>query len=159
MGTGAIAIKVDMEGAPFHLKSCQSSLATEGPMPAPKITRRLATGLLLAPLFPVSARAHHGWSWAEEAQVELRGTVREVYVGQPHPTLRVEAADGLWTVELGNPSQTARAGFTAASAQAGDVVIALGNRSLDQRERRLKAVRLTVRDRTYDIYPERIRPN
>ncbi|WP_043839266.1 DUF6152 family protein [Muricoccus aerilatus] len=105
-----------------------------------------------------TAAAHHGWSWAEDEQQELRGTIREVYVGQPHPTLRVEVpGEGLWLVELGNPSQTARAGFDANSARAGDMVLAIGNRARDRGERRMKAVRLQVRERTYDIYPERIR--
>ncbi|MBI0539213.1 hypothetical protein D9599_27150 [Roseomonas sp. KE2513] len=104
------------------------------------------------------AAAHHGWSWAEDEQQELRGTIREVYVGQPHPTLRVDVpGDGLWLVELGNPNQTARAGFDGNSAKAGDTVQALGNRARDRSERRMKAVRLQVRERTYDIYPERIR--
>lgn len=86
--------------------------------------------------------------------------MREVYVGQPHPTLRVTGPDNqLWTIELGNPRQTASSGFTAESARAGDEVVALGNRARAQGERRLKAVRLTVRDRTYDIYPERIGRN
>jgi Family of unknown function (DUF6152) len=104
-----------------------------------------------------SAAAHHGWSWAEDKQTELRGTVREVYIGYPHPTLRVETPnDGVWIVELANPNQTARAGFSDTSAKAGDRVIAVGNRSLTQGERRMKAVRITVGDKTYDIYPDRI---
>ncbi|MCO6414849.1 DUF6152 family protein [Siccirubricoccus sp. KC 17139] len=104
-----------------------------------------------------TAYAHHGWSWAEDEQIELRGTIREIYIGHPHPTLRVETAEGLWLVELGNPRQTERAGFTEASAAAGDQVLALGNRSRTREDKRLKAVRITVRARTYDIYPERIR--
>lgn len=115
--------------------------------------------ILAATLAGVSgAAAHHGWSWAEGEQTELRGVVREVYIGQPHPTLRVEVpGTGLWIVELANPRQTANAGFTAASAAAGDEAVALGNRARTQGERRMKAVRLTVRGRTYDLYPERIR--
>lgn len=121
------------------------------------LTRRFLGGFALLGLGTTAARAHHGWSWAEGEQTTLTGTIREVYIGQPHPTLRVQAADGAWTVELGNPRQTAAAGFSAESARAGDAVTALGNRSLNAAERRLKAVRLTVRDRTYDIYPDRIR--
>lgn len=128
-------------------------------MPAHIIGRRTTFGLAGTVLGASGAAAHHGWSWAESDQTELRGTVREVYIGQPHPTLRVEATDGLWVVELGNPQQTQRSGFTAASAAAGDAVVALGNRSRAQNERRMKAVRLTVRGRIYDIYPERIQSN
>jgi hypothetical protein len=128
-----------------------------------KVSRRAlgATGVTV--VLAVSAGltdavAHHGWSWAEAEQQELRGTIREVYVGQPHPTLRVEVpGEGLWLVELGNPNQTARAGFDENSAKAGDAVLAIGNRARQRGERRMKAVRLQVRDRTYDIYPERIR--
>jgi hypothetical protein len=112
--------------------------------------------LALSGLGATGAAAHHGFSWAEGELTTLRGTVREVYVGQPHPTLRVQADDGLWTVELSNPRQTARSGFTAESASPGDAVIAIGNRSATRGERRIKAVRLTVRDRTYDIYPNRV---
>jgi hypothetical protein len=125
-----------------------------------KIARRSLLGLLPVLLGARGAAAHHGWSWAEGDQTELRGTIREVFVGQPHPSLRVETpSDGVWTVELANPSQTARAGFTTASAAPGDEVLALGNRSRTASERRIKAVRITVRGRTYDLYPERIRPS
>lgn len=126
-------------------------------MPIPR--RRLpplAAALLAAGT--TGAAAHHGWSWAEGEHTELRGTLREVYLGQPHPTLRVEVpGGGLWIVELAPPGRTASAGFTAASAAAGDTVLVLGSRSRQAGERRMKAVRLTVRDRTYDLYPERIR--
>jgi hypothetical protein len=123
-----------------------------------RIGRRALAGLVPALLGARGAAAHHGWSWAEGDQMELRGTVREVYIGQPHPTLRVDTPrDGTWIVELANPRQTANAGFTAASAKAGDEVVALGNRSRNQGERRMKAVRVTVGGRTYDIYPDRIR--
>jgi hypothetical protein len=126
-------------------------------MGAERIGRRSLAGLALSALGAPGAGAHHGWSWAEGEQTTLTGTIREVYIGQPHPTLRVETADdGVWTVELGNPRQTARSGFSAASAGAGDRVVAIGNRSRAQGERRMKAVRITVRGRTYDIYPDRI---
>ena len=117
-------------------------------------TRRHAFGLDIgaaAGLAATGAAAHHGWSWAEGEQTELRGTIREIYIGAPHPTLRVETPEGMWTVELGNPRQTAAAGFDAQSAAAGDTIVALGNRSISPAERRLKAVRITVRARPDDI--------
>jgi hypothetical protein len=123
------------------------------------LLRRMLGGAVAAGMLYASgaALAHHGWSWAEGEQAELRGTIREIYIGQPHPTLRVETPnDGMWIVELGNPRQTASAGFTSASARAGDQLVAQGNRSRNQGERRMKAVRITVGDRTYDIYPDRI---
>jgi hypothetical protein len=125
-------------------------------MPNARISRRLMFGVATTALVPFGAAAHHGWSWAEGEQTELRGTVREVYVGQPHPNMRVETTEGVWLVELANPRQTERSGFVAASAAPGDPVVAIGNRSRTAGERRMKAVRVTVRNRTYDIYPERI---
>jgi len=106
------------------------------------------------------AAAHHGWNWAEEKQTELKGTVRSVSMAPPHPSLQVAAADGVvWLVDLGNPAQTERSGFTAASAKAGDAIVVLGNRALDKTKMHMKAVRITVAGKTYDIYPERIRTN
>ena len=107
----------------------------------------------------VAALAHHGWSWAQEKQSELTGKVVSVVVAPPHPSLEVEAADGLWKIELGNPRQTERAGFDDTSAKPGDEVVVLGNRSLDETEKRMKAVRITVAGKVYDIYPERIETN
>jgi hypothetical protein len=55
--------------------------------------------------------AHHGWSWAESEQMTLQGKVEQVQVAPPPPSLKVPANDGVWVVELGNPSQTKEAGF------------------------------------------------
>lgn len=114
----------------------------------------------LASVLASGAAAHHGWSWAEAEQIELKGTIQRISMGGPHPTLDVTTADdGVWRVELGNPRQTERAGFVEGSAKAGDPIIALGNRSLDRNEKRMKAVRITVGEKRYDIYPERIQTN
>lgn len=110
----------------------------------------------LASLFAAQALAHHGWSWAEAELMELSGTVERVQIAPPHPWLEVRTPEGTWRVELGNPRNTERAGFVEGSARPGDQVTALGNRSRDPGEKRMKAVRLTVGDRVYDIYPSRI---
>lgn len=122
------------------------------------ISRRGLAGVVIAAVLATGAYAHHGWSWAEADQIELKGTIREISMAPPHPTLQVESAtDGTWHVELGNPRQTERSGFIEGSAKTGDEVVVLGNRSLDPNEKRMKAVRITVAGKTYDIYPERIR--
>lgn len=112
---------------------------------------------LAATFIATAALAHHGWSWAEADQIELTGTVKKVVIAPPHPTVDMTAADGVdWHIELGNPRNTARSGFNEQSAKPGDTITVLGNRSLDADEKRLKAVRVTVGDKVYDIYPERI---
>lgn len=104
------------------------------------------------------AWGHHGWNWAESDQTQLKGIVKAVQISPPHPRLEVETTnDGIWQVELGNPSQTRRAGFVEGSATPGDNIVVTGNRSRDHTEKRMKAVQITVDGKTYDIYPDRIR--
>ena len=115
--------------------------------------------LIAASLLSVAALAHHGWSWADDEQTELTGTIAAISMDPPHPTLRVKAEDGVWQVDLGNPGQTERSGFKAESAKVGDAIVVLGNRSLQKDRKHMKAVRITVRDKQFDMYPERIRKN
>lgn len=109
-------------------------------------------------LMSLDAFGHHGWSWAEEEQSQLRGAIAEISMAPPHPALRVKAEDGvLWQVDLGNPSQTERSGFTGATAKVGDAITVLGNRSKEKGKAHMKAVRITVGGKHYDMYPERIK--
>lgn len=124
--------------------------------------RRVAQLLLGAAAAGTSlpALAHHGWSWAEDQQTELKATIVSISMAPPHPSLQVKAADGVvWQIDLGNPNQTERSGFTATSAKPGDAVTILGNRHKDKTKMQMKAVRITIAGKNYDMYPERIRTN
>lgn len=105
------------------------------------------------------ALAHHGWSWTADGMFRLTGRIAAVYVGNPHATLDVDVDGEIWRVELAPPSRTIAAGFTADTAKAGDEVMAIGNRSRDDAERRMKAVRIEVGGKTYDVYPGRVPTN
>jgi hypothetical protein len=121
-----------------------------------------AWALLAFVAIPLSqpAVAHHGWAWAEDEQSTLAGKIQSISMTAPHPTLQVtDAAGATWQVDLGNPGQTARSGFTADSAQAGDAITVLGNRNRDRGRNHMKAVRITIDGRKFDLYPERITPN
>lgn len=123
-----------------------------------RLLRGLAAGAAAGAAIP--AFAHHGWGWAVDEQSELKGTIRSISMAPPHPSLQVAASDGVvWQVDLGNPTQTARASFTADSAKLGDAVTVLGNRHKDASKKQMKAVRVAIAGRNYDMYPERIRTN
>jgi hypothetical protein len=116
----------------------------------------LAVAVLLSP----RALAHHGWAWADDEKSTLTGKVESVSMAAPHPTVQVTDAAGVtWQVDLGNPSQTERSGFTRESAKAGDAITVLGNRNRDRARNHMKAVRITIGERNFDLYPERITPN
>ena len=123
------------------------------------ISRRLKAATVAASLAAVTlpALAHHGWDWAQAEQTEMKGTVQKVSMAPPHPSLQVKAADGVvWQVDLSNPGQTERSGFTGASAKPGDSIVILGNKHKDKSKRVMKAVRITIGGKNYDMYPERI---
>ncbi|UVK41103.1 hypothetical protein LHFGNBLO_002660 [Mesorhizobium sp. AR10] len=105
-----------------------------------------------------AAYAHHGWSWTQDGFFELRGTITAIYIGNPHATLDVDAEGEAWRVEMAPPSRTIAAGFTEEVAKVGDEVTAIGNRSVDATEKRMKAVRIIVGGKTYDVYPDRVPP-
>lgn len=109
-------------------------------------------------LISMQAFAHHGWAWAEDQQSELKGTITEISMAPPHPALRVKDQDGrVWQVDLGNPNQTQRSGFSGDTAKVGDDVTVLGNRTKEANKAHIKAVRITVGGKRYDMYPERIK--
>lgn len=119
-------------------------------------TRLLLAGALVSAAN--GALAHHGWSWAESEQMTLEGRIAQISMAPPHPTLAVEAAGGArWQVDLGNPAQTERSGFKESSAKVGDAITVRGNRDLDPQKRHMKAVRITIDGKNYDMYPERLK--
>jgi hypothetical protein len=122
------------------------------------ISRRalISTAGGLALLAASPAFAHHGWSWTEDGFFELTGTISAINYGNPHPALDVDVEGETWRVELATPAATARAGFMKDTAKVGDEIVAIGHRSRDEAEKRMKAVRITVNGKTYDVYPTRV---
>lgn len=120
--------------------------------------RRVALAAAVMLAAGTAAYAHHGWSWTEDGFFELRGKITAIYIGNPHATLDVDAEGEAWRVEMAPPSRTIAAGFTEEVAKVGDEVTAIGNRSLDEKEKRMKAVRIIVGGKTYDVYPDRVPP-
>lgn len=120
------------------------------------ISRRAFLAGAAATLLAAPAFAHHGWAWTEDEPFELTGTIEEIYIGNPHVTLKVRAEDGVWDVDLAPLSRTVAAGFDENAAEVGDAVTCVGFRSRDHAERRMKAARVIVNGNTYDVYPDRV---
>lgn len=119
----------------------------------------ILAGTVVAAALAGAAAAHHGWAWAEGEQTTLEGTIQSISFAPPHPSLTVQSDNVVWQIDLGNPRQTERSGFKEGSAKVGDAITVLGNRSLDENEKLMKAVRITVGGRNFDMYPERIQTN
>ncbi|WP_406873032.1 DUF6152 family protein [Aminobacter sp. P9b] len=115
--------------------------------------------LAAAAIFTLPALAHHGWSWTQDGFFELKGVIAEIYIGNPHATLDVDVEGDIWRVELAPPARTIAAGFSDEVAKKGDEVTAIGNRSRDETENRMKAVRIVVNGKTYDVYSDRVPPS
>lgn len=113
-----------------------------------------ALGMALSVCVALPAFAHHGWGWTSEEFFELEGTLTDLYIGQPHPTLTLNDGETDWTVELAPVGRTLASGFDETVVAIGDTVIAHGHRSTDEAEYRMKAVRLVIGDATYDVYPQ-----
>lgn len=128
-------------------------------LPSLSLSALPLSALAGGPLLAGAAVAHHGWSWAEADQINLTGKITAISFAPPHPTLELETAEGGWRIELGNPGLTQRSGFVEGVVKIGDEITVRGNRSLDPEEKRLKAVRVIVAGKNYDIYPNRIVTN
>ena len=120
---------------------------------------RLALAAMFMTASALPALAHHGWSWTQDGFFELTGTITAIYFGNPHPTLDVEVKGEAWRVDLATPRATQNAGFMEDTAKVGDEVTAIGNRSREETERLMKAVRIIVNGQTYDVYPNRVPSN
>lgn len=126
-------------------------------MNVPQRYRSAASAFAAIVLLGVApAFAHHGWAWTEDDPFELSGIIEDIYVGNPHVTLEVRAEDGMWHVDLAPLAPTTRAGFDESAAEIGDEVICIGFRSRDHGQRSMKAARVVVNGKTYDVYPNRV---
>jgi hypothetical protein len=123
----------------------------------PLIDRRtLIVGAAAGMLAATTAFAHHGWAWTEDTPFTLTGIIEEIYIGNPHVTLKVRAEDGVWDVDLAPLSRSVAAGFDESAAKVSDEVTLIGFRSRDHDERHMKAARVIVNGNTYDVYPDHV---
>ena len=101
------------------------------------------------------AIAHHGWGWASDQEFVLTGKVVSVKLGNPHGEVTLDAEGGKWLVEVGQPWRNERAGLTANLLSVGRIVTVHGHRSVKQNERLMKAERVVIDGKSYNLYPDR----
>jgi hypothetical protein len=118
--------------------------------------RALIAGAVAGMLAAGTAFAHHGWAWTEDEPFELTGIIEEIYIGNPHVTLKVGTENGVWDVDLAPLSRSLAAGFDEDAATIGDEVTCVGFRSRNHDELHMKAARVIVNGSTYDVYPDRV---
>ena len=102
------------------------------------------------------ASAHHGWRWTEDGKFELIAIVEKATLGNPHGVLVMDAEGEKWTVEVGQPWRNERAGLTDEMFAKGAELTILGKRSSDPKEKRMKAERIVIKGKNYDLYPDRL---
>lgn len=99
--------------------------------------------------------AHHGWGWATDEEFELTGQITGVRLGNPHGELNLDVQGDDWMVEIGQPWRNEQAGLTEAHLAVGTTVTVHGHRSADASERLMKAERLVIAGREFNLYPDR----
>ncbi len=103
----------------------------------------------------VPASAHHGWRWAEDGNFIISGTITDAKLGNPHGLLTINVNGESWTIEVGQPWRNERAGLTDSMMAPGTDIEVSGHRSREATDRRVKAERIKIKGKTYDLYPNR----
>lgn len=102
------------------------------------------------------AEAHHGWGWATDEEFELTGVIVAVKLGNPHGEMTLAVPDGEeWVVEIKQPWRNERAGLTEELLSEGTEVTAHGHRSANPEAPLMKAERLVIAGKDYNLYPDR----
>lgn len=101
------------------------------------------------------APAHHGWTWTTGGNIELFGVIKSARLGNPHGVLKVDAEGEVWTVEVGQPWRNERAGLKGGDLAPGVEVRIIGEPSSDIGDKLMKAERIYLGKREYNLYPDR----
>ncbi|MGD8252152.1 MAG: DUF6152 family protein [Desulfobacterales bacterium] len=104
---------------------------------------------------PRISTAHHGWGWATDEEFEITGKIVDVRLGNPHGEVTLDVAGESWVVEVGQPWRNERAGLTGELLSAGRIITVHGHRSAKEGEQLIKAERVVVEGKDYDLYPDR----
>ncbi len=111
--------------------------------------------LVLCMFLAQGALAHHGWGWATGEEFEITGKITSVRLGNPHGEVTLDVKGEKWVIEVGQPWRNERAGLTTDMFSAGRLITVHGHRSAKQSERLVKAERVIIDGKSYNLYPDR----
>ena len=111
--------------------------------------------LIAIAVLPLNLSAHHGWGWATDKEFEITGKILRVSLGNPHGEVTIEVQNQEWVVEVGQPWRNERAGLAAKLLSPGTIITVHGHRSAKEEERLVKAERVVIDGREYNLYPDR----
>lgn len=103
---------------------------------------------------PATSIAHHGWGWATGEEFEITGEIVEVRLGNPHGEVDLLVDNVVWVVEVGQPWRNDRVGL-AEQLLKGTAITVHGHRSAKESERLVKAERVVIDGKDYNLYPNR----
>ena len=101
------------------------------------------------------AFAHHGWGWATDEEFEITGKITNVRLGNPHGEVTLDVKGEKWLVEVGQPWRNERAGLTEDLLSVGRSITVHGHRSAKPSELLVKAERVIIDGKSYNLYPDR----
>lgn len=124
---------------------------------------RFANLGLIARRDPVYARddviSRDHWAEYEEEVTRLEAAVTDINITGTDPALQVRAQDGVnWTVELADHARNREIGLEDAGAGPGDKVVIWGRQTIHFGETRIKAFRIAIEDRVFDLFPDMSSP-
>jgi Family of unknown function (DUF6152) len=105
--------------------------------------------------FAHGVMAHHGWAWTSDKEFTLTGKITAVRLGNPHGEVTLDAAGEQWIVEVGQPWRNKRAGLSDELLSVGRIITVHGHRHAKESERLMKAERVVIDGKSYDLYPDR----
>ena len=111
--------------------------------------------LTLFAVWGQAALAHHGWGWATDEEFVLTGKIADVRLGNPHGEVTLDVDGKMWTVEIGQPWRNDRVGLSEKLLTKGQVMTVHGHRSAKADELLVKAERVVIDGKDYNLYPDR----
>ncbi len=143
-------------GIDERLSDCPDKIVIRGlDMLQLRFTYLLCFAVLGAFLATSAAQAHHGWAWATDEEFEITGVIQALRLGNPHGEVTITVDGEEWVVEVGQPWRNDRVGLSKEMLSEGREITVHGHRSAKEGERLVKAERIVIDGKDYDLYPGR----